>query len=162
MEKLYEQIYKYIRNCFISIAIFVILIITIMGYELNKISKENKQLKSKPPETIIVERGISPIPYDDLGIYTISHYCDCPICTGTQKGSRTASGIKPKEGRTIACDGKTLKMGDIVYIETIGLRVCEDRGGAIKGNRIDVYVKEHNGALSMGIKKARVYKLLWL
>lgn len=54
MEKLYEQIYKYIRNCFISIAIFIILIITIMGYELNKISKENKELKNKPPEYINV------------------------------------------------------------------------------------------------------------
>ena len=160
MEKLYEQIYKYIRNCFISIAIFVILIITIMGYELNKISKENKQLKSKPPETIIVERDISPIPYDDLGIYTISHYCDCSICTGTAKGSRTASGVKPKDGRTIACDGKILKMGDVVYIETIGLRVCEDRGGAINGNRIDLFTSDHEKAKKLGIKKVKVYKLL--
>ena len=121
--------------------------------------KEIKELKNKPPETIVIERNVSPIPYDDLGIYTISHYCDCPICTGTQKGSRTASGTKPKEGRTIACDGKTLKMGDIVYIETIGLRICEDRGGAIKDNRIDLFISDHEKAKKLGIKKARVYKL---
>lgn len=145
----------------VIIGLMLINLLTVIIYTFiaNQQEKEIKELKNKPPETIIVERDISPIPYDDLGIYTISHYCDCPICTGTSKGSRTASGTKPKEGRTIACDGKMLKMGDIVYIETIGLRVCEDRGGAIKGNRIDLYVKEHSKALSMGIKKARVYKL---
>ena len=109
-----------------------------------------------------IERDVSPIPYDYLGEFILTHYCDCLICTGTAKGSRTASGTKPKQGRTIACDGKTLKMGDIVYIDTIGLRVCEDRGGAIKGNKIDVFVADHNQAVNMGVKKAKVYKLLWL
>lgn len=116
-------------------------------------------LESKPPEIITIERDISPIPYKELGEYTISFYCDCPICTKTAKGSKTATGIKPKEGRTIACDGNTLKMGDIMYIETIGVRVCEDRGGAIKNHRIDVYMDDHDIANKMGIRKVNVYKI---
>lgn len=116
-------------------------------------------LKSKPPETIIVERDISPIPYKELGEYTISFYCDCPICTKTAKGSKTATGTKPKEGRTIACDGKTLKMGDIVYIETIGVRICEDKGSAIKQGRIDVYMDDHDIANKIGIRKVNVYRI---
>lgn len=163
MKKLYEQIWNYIRNFMIIITIFVIVIILILGYELNKLSKENKKLKNKNPEIIIeekiIEKNISPIPYDDLGIYTISHYCDCSICTGTQKGSRTASGIMPKEGRTIACDGKILKIGDIVYIEGYGVYECQDLGGKIKQNKIDIYCNSHNEALKKGIKKARVYKI---
>ena len=118
-----------------------------------------EQTKNKIPETIIVERDISPIPYKELGEYTISFYCDCPICTKTAKGSRTATGIKPKEGKTIACDGKTLKMGDIVYIESVGVRICQDKGGAIKGNKIDVYMDDHNIAKEMGIRKVNVYKI---
>lgn len=146
----------------VIIGLMLINLLTVIIYTFiaNQQEKEIKELKNKSPETIIVERDISPIPYDDLGIYTISHYCDCPICTGTQKGSRTASGTKPKENRTIACDGKILKMGDVVYIETIGLRVCEDRGGAIKDNRIDLFISDHEKAKKLGIKKVKVYKLL--
>lgn len=124
-----------------------------------ELRKQNKQLKSKPPETIIVERDISPIPYKELGEYTISFYCDCPICTKTAKGSKTATGTKPKEGKTIACDGKILKMGDIVYIESVGVRVCEDKGNAITKGRIDVYMDDHDIANKMGIRKVNVYRI---
>ena len=159
MEKLYEQIWVYVRNTIVGIGIFGTIIILILGLELNKLSKENKQLKNKPPETIIVERDISPIPYKELGEYTISFYCDCPICTKTAKGSKTATGTKPKEGKTIACDGKILKMGDIVYIESVGVRVCQDRGNAIYSKRIDVYMDNHDIANKMGIRKVNVYRI---
>lgn len=133
--------------------------LTYLAWNVVKTTEKMKTLKSKPPETIIVERDISPIPYKELGEYTISFYCDCPICTKTAKGSKTATGTKPKEGKTIACDGNTLKMGDIAYIETIGVRVCEDKGDAIKGNRIDVYMNDHDIANKIGIRKVNVYKI---
>lgn len=152
-----EKIDIFLAICF---AIGFVLL-TYVAWSVTKTAEKMiEETKNKIPETIFVEKNVSPIPYDDLGIYTISHYCDCPICTGTSKGSRTASGVKPKEGRTIACDGKTLKMGDIVYIETIGLRICEDRGGAIKDNRIDLFISDHEKAKKLGIKKVKVYKLL--
>lgn len=148
-------------DIFLAICLTIgFLLLTYVAWSVTKTTEKLiEETKNKIPETIFVEKNISPIPYNDLGIYTISHYCDCPICTGTQKGSRTASGTKPKENRTIACDGKTLKIGDIVYIENYGIRICEDRGGAINGKRIDVYIKEHKKALNMGIKKVRVYKI---
>ena len=139
--------------------LFLLILIFVPLLACFELCKQNKQLKSKPPETIIVERDISPIPYKELGEYTISFYCDCPICTKTAKGSKMATGTKPKEGKTIACDGDTLKMGDIVYIETIGVRVCEDKGSAIKGNRIDVYMDDHDIANKMGIRKVNVYRI---
>lgn len=124
-----------------------------------ELCKQNKQLKSKNHETIIVERDISPIPYKELGEYTISFYCDCPICTKTVKGSKTATGTKPKEGTTIACDGNILKMGDIVYIESVGVRICEDKGSSITKGRIDVYMDDHDIASKMGIRKVNVYRI---
>lgn len=130
-----------------------------LTWNVVKTTEQMKTLKSKPPETIIVERDISPIPYKELGKYTISFYCDCPICTKTAKGSKTATVTKPKEGRTVACDGKILKMGDIVYIESVGVRVCQDRGSAIYGKRIDVYMDNHDIANKMGIRKVNVYKI---
>ena len=144
-----KEIYQDIAIFLMSIALFCLLV------KINQLTNEN----NKSPETVYIERDISPISYDDLGVYTISHYCDCPICTKTPKGSNTASGMKPKEGRTIACDGKTLKMGDIVYIEGYGVRICEDKGGAITNGRIDVFIADHKRAENMGVRKARVYKL---
>lgn len=139
--------------------IFLLILVLAQAVACFELCKQNKQLKSKNHETIIVESDISPIPYKELGEYTISFYCDCPICTKTAKGSKTVTGIKPKEGKTIACDGNILKMGDIVYIESVGVRICQDRGSAIRGKRIDVYMDEHDIANKMGIRKVNVYRI---
>ena len=34
---------------------------------------------------------------------------------------------------------------------------AEDCGGAVKGNHIDIYVNDHDRALSMGVNQADVY-----
>lgn len=131
-----------------------------INQKLGEIIKLNTSRQTKIiPEQAIVEHDISPIPYKELGEYTISFYCDCPICTKSAKGSKTATGTKPKEGKTIACDGKILKMGDIVYIESVGVRTCEDKGSAITKGRIDVYMDDHDIANKMGIRKVNVYKI---
>ena len=48
-------------------------------------------------------------------------------------------------------------MGSKVHIEGYGDFVAQDRGGAIKGNRIDVLVGSHAEALALGVKKMEVY-----
>jgi 3D (Asp-Asp-Asp) domain-containing protein len=37
-----------------------------------------------------------------------------------------------------------------MYIEGVGVGIASDCGGAIKGNRIDVYFRDHNEALVFG------------
>jgi 3D (Asp-Asp-Asp) domain-containing protein len=61
----------------------------------------------------------------------------------------TASGLKVKEGVTIACPPQ-FPFGTKIKIEGMGTRVCEDRGGAIKGNHIDIYVETKKDAFSFG------------
>lgn len=57
----------------------------------------------------------------------------------------TASGREAKQGRTIAADITTLPMGTIVQLTcpewpaVNGTYTVEDVGGAIKGNKIDIY-----------------------
>ncbi|MFD0962142.1 ubiquitin-like domain-containing protein [Paenibacillus chungangensis] len=65
----------------------------------------------------------------------------------------TASGTRVKEGRTIAVDTSIIPMGWWVYIEGIGFRRAEDKGSAIKGNKIDVYFDSHGYAMKFGRKK---------
>lgn len=89
-----------------------------------------------------------------LGKYKITHYCPCRRCCG--KYTRTASGTKPKAGRTISVDPKRIKLGSKVKIGN-KTYIAEDTGGAIKGKKIDIFVKTHKEALRKGIKYKKVY-----
>jgi 3D (Asp-Asp-Asp) domain-containing protein len=61
----------------------------------------------------------------------------------------TASGKKVKENETIACP-KSFAFGTKVSIEGYGTYICQDRGGAIKANKIDIYMKTKAQALAFG------------
>lgn len=61
----------------------------------------------------------------------------------------TASGIKVQEKRTIACPPE-FPFGAKLEIEGMGVFVCEDRGGAIKGNHIDIFMKTKKEAFAFG------------
>lgn len=82
-------------------------------------------------------------------IYKITAYCSCAKCCGKTNGI-TACGTKAKAGRTIAAP-RGFKFGTKVSING-KTYVVEDRGGAIKGNRIDLYVNSHSEALRWGVK----------
>ncbi|QWU16325.1 protein of unknown function [Paenibacillus sophorae] len=72
-------------------------------------------------------------------------------------GTRTASGTRVTEGRTIAVDPRVIPIGWWVYIEGLGFRRAEDTGGAIRGNKIDVYYDSLSHARSFGRKSRAVY-----
>ncbi|MFD0698560.1 3D domain-containing protein [Paenibacillus sp. GCM10027628] len=72
----------------------------------------------------------------------------------------TYSGIKAKEGRTIAVDPAVIPLGSTVFIEGVGIRKAEDIGSAIRGSRIDVFMNDLNEAQEFGVKKnVKVYLL---
>lgn len=61
----------------------------------------------------------------------------------------TASGLKVAEKRTLACP-RELPFGTKLRIEGLGEYRCEDRGGAIKGNKIDIYMETKKEAFAFG------------
>jgi 3D (Asp-Asp-Asp) domain-containing protein len=61
----------------------------------------------------------------------------------------TASGIKVQEKRTLACP-PAYPFGAKINIEGFGTFTCEDRGGAIKGNRFDIYMQTKKQAFEFG------------
>ena len=77
-----------------------------------------------------------------LGTYYITGYDICYSCCGKIDGI-TASGVKATVGRTIAAPSN-LPFGTKLYIEGIGERVVEDRGGSISGQRLDVLCNNHS------------------
>lgn len=82
------------------------------------------------------------------GKYIITAYCPCVKCCGKSNGI-TASGAKAVEGVTIAADTKVLPFGTKIIIDGNTYTV-QDRGGAVKGNRIDIFFDSHDKALQFG------------
>lgn len=98
------------------------------------------------PETMS-EAGVG------LGTYKITAYCSCSKCCGKSNGI-TAAGTHATANRTIAAPknfaiGTKLKINGIVY-------TVEDRGGAINGKKIDIYVNSHSEALRWGVRYLNV------
>lgn len=87
------------------------------------------------------------------GIYKVTAYCACMQCCGKTNGI-TASGTKATANHTIAAPS-TFKFGTKVVINGITYTV-EDRGGAIQGNRIDIYMNSHAEALAWGVRYLQV------
>ena len=80
----------------------------------------------------------------------VSAYCSCAKCCGKTNGI-TASGAKATANHTIAAPS-TYKFGTKIEIEGMGIYTVEDRGGAIQGNRIDIYMNSHQEALAWGVR----------
>ncbi len=104
-------------------------------------------------------------------------YCNCQKCCGwrynwygrpvydggkadgkAKKVGITANGSRARRG-TIAADTSILPFGTIIEIPGYGMGRVEDRGGAIKGNHIDLWHSNHEAALKWGTqtKKVRVW-----
>lgn len=58
----------------------------------------------------------------------------------TWTGNQTATGTWPEEGRTVAVDPTVIPLGSELVINGIPGYIAEDTGGAIKGNRLDIYM----------------------
>ena len=91
-------------------------------------------------------------------------YCSCSICCGPYDGTSTANGSTPTVGHTIATPS-TYDFGTMVYIPDFddgyddGIFEVQDRGGAIQGNRIDIYFGSHQEALNFGVRTVTMYVL---
>lgn len=75
-----------------------------------------------------------------LGRYKITGYDTCAKCCGKSDGI-TASGTQATVGRTCAAP-KGIPFGTVLYIDGIGERIVEDRGGFAE-NVIDVLCENH-------------------
>lgn len=121
--------------------------------EKNESVKTTKKKSKKVKKTKKTKK--SKKKYKSLGTFKITGYCSCSSCCGKSDGI-TASGTKAKAGRTIAADTSRFSFGSKLVIDGHTYTV-EDRGGAISGNRIDMYFDSHWEALQWGVRYCTVY-----
>lgn len=100
------------------------------------------------------DREIETVQSSITETYIITAYCYCAKCCGKTDGI-TASGVKAIEGVTVATDN-SIPFGTKIYIDSVGERIVQDRGGAIKGNKIDLYFDSHERALEWGRQTKQV------
>ena len=88
--------------------------------------------------------------------------------TGKRPGQRgygiTVSGTTTRPG-TVAVDPRVIPLGTKLYVESLdatsdyGFAIAEDTGGAIKGNRIDLFYHSNADAMRFGRRNVKVYIL---
>ncbi|WML36516.1 3D domain-containing protein [Clostridium sp. OS1-26] len=90
-----------------------------------------------------------------------SSYADTGKGPGSEGFGITATGTVAKRNSnsysSVAVDPRVIPLGTKLYVEGYGYAVAEDTGGAIKGNRIDVYFNSSSEADNWGVKWVNVY-----
>lgn len=85
----------------------------------------------------------------------VTAYCPCPKCCGKNARGITASGkpVSYNGGKFVAADTRVLAFGTLLripdYHDDLVVEVI-DRGGAIKGDKIDVFFPTHKAAREWG------------
>lgn len=116
---------------------------------VNKIVQINKVVTSRSGVTSRTTPDTTTSSNVNGQIYKITAYCSCAKCCGKTNGI-TAMGTKATAGRTVATSAK-FTFGTKLNINGHTYTV-EDRGGAIQGNKIDLYVNSHAEALAWGVR----------
>jgi 3D (Asp-Asp-Asp) domain-containing protein len=90
----------------------------------------------------------------EITVKATAYTASCKGCSGITK---TGVNIKanPNE-KVIAVDPSVIPLGSKVYVEGFGEATAADTGGAIKGNRIDVFIPSEQDAMNFGVKQLKV------
>jgi len=123
------------------------------------IERKASAMKSPVPAARPVEL-LRNLPTDAIGAVTprvvmmeVTAYCACPRCCGPDAAGVTASGkeVSYNDGKFVAAD-RRLPFGTKLVIPGYSDEPVEviDRGGAIKGDKLDVFFPTHEAALEWG------------
>jgi 3D (Asp-Asp-Asp) domain-containing protein len=93
----------------------------------------------------------------------VTAYCPCSKCCGSYSDGITASGHKISQGDRFVAADKTYPFGTEMLIpgyknsknknsDAVDAVEVLDRGGAIRGKRLDVFFNTHQEALEWGVR----------
>jgi 3D (Asp-Asp-Asp) domain-containing protein len=136
------------------------------SHAVSKANSANSDAKVVSDNKVEVVRDIAAVPATPMTpaiaelpsvrqvMMQVTAYCPCTKCCGSKAQGITASGkdVSYNEGRVVAAD-RSVPFGTRLIIP--GYHAGQaveviDRGGAIKGNKLDVYFPTHQEALEWG------------
>ncbi|MGF2615950.1 LysM peptidoglycan-binding domain-containing protein [Rossellomorea vietnamensis] len=89
-----------------------------------------------------------------ITVSATAYTADCIGCSGVTKTGVDLN-ANP-DAKVIAVDPNVIPLGTEVYVEGYGYATAQDIGGAIKGNKIDVFIPERQDALDWGVRSVKV------
>lgn len=90
----------------------------------------------------------------EITVEATAYTATCEGCSGI-----TATGINLLENpnqKVISVDPSVIPLGSKVYVEGYGEAIAGDTGGAIKGNKIDIFIPSKQEAIDFGRKQVKV------
>lgn len=90
----------------------------------------------------------------EIMVSASAYTANCNGCSGI-----TSTGINLKQNpdvKVIAVDPSIIPLGTKVYVEGYGYAIAGDTGGAIKGNKIDVFFPSKSEAFKWGRKQVKI------
>jgi len=116
-------------------------------------------MPSKPEEEQKAETKREPSDEWQIVRMRVTGYCPCAKCCGKFADGITACGHKIRPGDTFVAADRRYSFGTEMVIEGYSngetIKVL-DRGGAIRGNKLDVFFHTHKEALQWGVKYINV------
>ncbi len=113
-------------------------------------SKKKTVASSKKKSTSSSKSSSGKVLYVSSTAYT----ANCPGCSGI---TATGFNLKSNPGaKVIAVDPSVIPLGSKVHVEGYGTAIAADTGGAIKGNKIDVFFSSKSAAYSWGRKSVKI------
>jgi len=129
------------------------------------VSEENYSLAIENVQTVELLSStastVSTAPKTRVIEMEVTGYCACKKCCGPNAQGITASGktVRHNGGKFVAADTKMLPFGTKLvipgYANGKSVEVI-DKGGAIKGNKLDLHFATHSAALQWGRQKVAV------
>lgn len=117
------------------------------------LGNEKIALSETPPPTSNSLGDVSNSNSNNLATYSMT-------ATAYTGNGFTATGLKPVRDpnglSTIAVDPSVIPLGSKVHVEGYGYAIASDTGGAIKGNKIDLYMNSEAECLSFGRRTVTV------
>ena len=105
------------------------------------------EVSNKDNKVINIKRGFDKMNGKEMKVRATA-YCNDPI---------TATGKKPRPYHNLAVDPKVIPYGTRVYIPEFNkVFIAEDTGGAIKNNRIDIYMNNEYECRQWGVRNITI------
>ena len=155
----------------------LILFIMWIDREINK-NKQNNEVEIEAFEPIRAETDCFEVPCPEVtpagfyssvenitthsAVFKVTHYCGCRKCCGAYSGGSEsvaygASGKRLEAFVSVAVDPGVIPLGTVLHDAEGRLYRAEDTGSGIKGNRIDLFVGDHQEAINVGVREMELF-----
>jgi len=106
---------------------------------------------------VVINNRTAPIVRQSLGIFIVTAYCPGECCCGDDADGITACGWKINIGDKFCAADPMIPFLKVLDIEGYGIAPVLDRGGKIKGNKLDVFFWTHEEALKWGVQELEIF-----